>query len=226
MNTDTKEDENKNPEEEKYKSFLQIIATISFVTLLIEGVKFLFMLYRQLDSVKVSFSIMSIVMLLIISVLGLVFANGYDLRIDFVDTIITKCRKRNDRAVTFLFFLFLLATVLYIIQDGGAKNSSITNILLISANLGFFFAKKRRIKYIALISCLLGYLICNIIGYNIEDGFYFSWPDFSVVITTCISIIFNSIINANVTWFIQNNVSAPKKQEGKEEQKKEEQKEQ
>lgn len=200
----TKDYENEFHEEEKYKSFLQIIAIISFLTILFEGGRFVIYL-GQLDYIQKTLALMSIVLLFLILVMGLILANGFVLHIENFDKVIAKFRSHNDRAVTFLFFCFLLSTVLFIIQDGGAKNSGITNILVLCANFGFFFAQKKRIRYIALISCLVGYLICNIVGYTVNNGFYFSKPDFSAVITTVMSIVFNLIITSNVTWFIQNN---------------------
>lgn len=191
-------------EEEKYKSFLQIISTISFVTLLFEFSRF-FMNILYLDDVQKGMAITSIALLFFILVIGLVCANGLVLHIDFFDKIIAGIRSRNDIIVTILFFAFLVSNVLFIIQDGGAKNSSITNILLLCANFGFFFAQKIRIKYMALISCLIGYLLCNIVAYTSNEGIYLGKPDFSAVITTIMSILFNLIITYNVNWFIQNN---------------------
>ncbi len=191
-------------EEEKYKSFLQIIAIISFITLLIESY-ILFIHYECLDNIQKTLGITSIVLLLFIVFIGLIFANGIVLHIESFDKFITKGRKNNNITVTILFFSFLFSTVIFIIQDNGAQNSSITNILLLCANFGFFFAKKIRIRYIALISCLIGYLICNIISYTSDEGLCFEKPNFSVIITTIMSILFNYIITSNVTWFIQNN---------------------
>ena len=204
MNTKDYEDEYR--EEEKYKSFLQIISIISFLTLLFEGARFLIN-FGRLDNVQHILAIFSIVLLLFIVVIGLVLANGFVLHVDPFDKIITKIRRRNAKAVTILFFSFLVSTMLYIIQDGGAKNSSITNILLLNANFGFFLAQKKRVRYFALLSCLIGYLLCNVVGYASNVGFYFDMPDFSAVITTSMSLLFNIIITSNVTWFIQNHSS-------------------
>lgn len=200
----TKDYEHENREDEKYKSFLQIIAIISLLTLIFEGCRIL-MHFGQLDFIQKCLAVISIVLLLFILFIGLVFANGFSLHIKPFDDVIEKIRNHNDIVVTILFFSFLVSTVLFIIQDGGAKNSGITNILLLCANFGFFLAQKSRIKYTALISCLIGYLTCNIIGYTPAVGFYINMPDFSAVITTLMAILFNLIITYNVTWFIQNN---------------------
>ena len=191
-------------ENEKYKSFLQIIAIISLFTVFFEGGRFLLHV-GELDSIQKIFAVTSIVLLLFILAIGLIFANGLSLHVDFIDDFVTRKRKRNDITVTILFFSFLASTVLFIIQEGGAKNSGMTNILLLCANFGFFFAQKIRIKYIALISCLMGYFFCNIFSYTCAKGFFFSKPDFSAVITTIMSILFNLIITSNVNWIIQNN---------------------
>lgn len=191
-------------EEEKYKSFLQIIAIISSLTFMFETVK-IFMYFGDLDKIQKTLSIASIALLFFILVIGLVFANGIVLHIDSFDKLIKKARNYNDKTVTILFFGFLLSTVLFIIQDGGAQRSSITNILLLCANFGFFFAQKIRVKYLSLISCLIGYVVSNIIDYVSGSGFCFNKPDVSVIITTIMSILFNLIITSNVTWFIQNN---------------------
>lgn len=135
----------------------------------------------------------------------MLWATGFSIHVESLDRIVPTLQKYNDKAVTVLFFCFLMSNVFFIIQDGGAKNSGITNILLLSANFGFFFAQKKRIKYMALISCLFGYLFCNIVGYTPDTGFYFNKPDFSAVITTIMSILFNLIITSNVTWFFRNN---------------------
>lgn len=151
-----------NTNEEKYKSYLQTISIIAFGTAIME----LPLLFTYGDSglvfkrgMQLEIGIVSILLLAVAGFLGMAIASGLSIN-DQIDDFFNNIDK--GRAVTALFFIHLLGVTLFIIQDGGAQASCISNILLVDASLGYFFAAKKKVKRAVNVIFFIVYSICLI----------------------------------------------------------------
>ena len=184
--------------ERKYKSYLQTISFISFLSALIELILFVFQWYTGTKGHILCAGI-SIVVLIVFGFFGLLIAS----EIEIIEPINEFFKNRNKgRSVTVLFFSHLICVSLFIAQDGGAQSSCISNILLLDASFGYFFAAKKVIKRMVNIVCVLSYLLCFL--------FYFDYTKQTFVrnltldiLPHLLTILFvlgvNAIINYQIT---------------------------
>lgn len=189
-------------DEKKYKSYLQTISLISFLTAIIESVLFLFHWYSGIKG-HIFCAIISIAVLVIFCFLGSQIANGTEI-FDPIDKFFRNCNK--GRAVTVLFFSHLVCVSLFIIQDGGAQTSCISNILLLDASFGYFFAAKKIVKCMVNILCVSSYLLCFLVYFdNDKQAFVtnFTFEIIPYIFPYLLTILFvlgvNTIINYQIT---------------------------
>lgn len=115
--------------------------------------------------------------------------------------------KNRGRFITALFFLFVASNILFIIQDGGSKNSSISNILLLNATLGCTFAEKSYIKKAIIAVCLLCYFIGFIFYFDISQNRYiFMQINLKSIFPFFIASIITIIVNLYIEKYIKGNI--------------------
>lgn len=185
-------------DEKRYKSYLQTISLISFLTAAIEFVLFLFHWYSGIKG-HIFCAIISIAVLVIFCFLGSQIANGTEI-FDPIDKLF---RNRNKgRTVTVLFFSHLMCVSLFIIQDGGAQASCISNILLLDASFGYFFAAKKAIKRMVNIVCVLSYFLCSLFYFDYTKQAFVRNLTFDIIpylLTIFFVLGVNTIINYQIT---------------------------
>lgn len=186
-------------EMEKYGSFLHIIAFVSIGTILFELVICFFNI-PAFGSARFVLVIISLIILLLIIFMGFAIASGTKIY-DPIDNLITKIDK--GKAVTVIFFAFLGSNLVFIMQDGGAQESCITNILLISSSFGFFFAKKKQVKAAVTVLYLFSYISCLIFYYD-EEKEIFCFHPITDILPSILVVIFVLLINFIITAKIRN----------------------
>lgn len=189
------ENREKIKEKDKYKSFLQIIALISICTIGFEGIILLGLNTPLFGSTRFIAAIASMAILAVVTIMGFAIAKGTEIW-GPMDSLVEKADQ--GRFVTIMFFAFLVSNLLFIMQDGGAQNSVITDILLLSVSFGFFFAKKKYIRVIVLVSCLVSYTWCSIFYYDMKVG-KFIFHSFSQAIIPAFVVLFIAFINVIIT---------------------------
>ena len=143
-------------DDKTYASYLQTIALVSFSTAMLE---ILIMIYRWLSDeifpICVVFGTVSFVILLCAAYIGSMVAKGSSIAA-FIDDFING--RSKGFTVTIMFFLHMILVTLFIFQDGGAKSSCLSSILLIDAGFGFFKNKSEKGRRYWLLSFLFVYL--------------------------------------------------------------------
>ena len=183
--------------ERKYKSFLQTISLISFLT---AGIEF-FLLVLHWSGIKEQtiLAVGSIVVLVVFGFMGLLIAGETEIS----EPINNFFRKRNKgRSVTVLFFTHLVCVAIFIIQDGGAQTSCISNILLLDASFGYFFAAKKAIKRTVNVLCVILYLLCFTFYFDKAElafAINFTFDIVSHLLTILFVLGVNTIINSQIT---------------------------
>lgn len=182
----------------KYISYLQ---TISFVSILSLAIEFLLWLFFRVPKPEIlnTMGIISMTGLVFIGFVGLMSASALKIY-KIIDDFFSRLNK--GRCVTALFFAHMFCTALFVIQDGGAKTSCITNILLLDASFGYFFAEKKKIKWAVTVGCVLAYCLCLIVSYN-ESKMSFELQFSKEIIPYLGVVLFvlgvNGIINYQIT---------------------------
>ena len=183
--------------ERKYKSYLQTISLISFLTAIIE----FFLLVLQWTGIKEQtiLAVSSIVILVVFGFMGLLIAGETEIS----EPINKFFRNRNKgKSVTVLFFTHLVCVAIFIIQDGGAQTSCISNILLLDASFGYFFAAKKVIKRMVNVLCVISYLICFTFYFDKAESVFainFTFDIVSHLLTILFVLGVNTIINSQIT---------------------------
>ncbi len=188
---------NETKNERKYKSYLQTISFISFLTAIIELILLLF--HRPVAIGQIVLAVGSIIVLVIFGFIGLLIAGDTEIS-EPINKLLKSCNK--GRTVTVLFFTHLVCVAIFIVQDGGAQNSCISNILLLDASFGYFFAAKKIVKRMVNIVCIILYLLCFIFYFNkIELVFAinFTYDIISHLLTILFVLGVNGIINSQIT---------------------------
>lgn len=196
---DNKRDEG-NSSSVDYISYLQ---TVAFVSLLTLGIGVLVIVLKDgVPDVRIGAAKVSLGTLFVITVLGWIASSKLDLY-GPIDNFFNNLKK--DRLVMLLFVLHMLSVALYIIQDGGAKESCFSSILLLDASVGSIFARKTWVKRLIIILCGILYAVTFVVCLGImENGVvqpqfqHLSkevWPYISTVIFVFLT---NEIINARI----------------------------
>lgn len=190
--------------EQKYKSYLQTISFIAFLSASIEFVYWVIFHRHQAEKLN-AMAIASMIGLVLAGFLGVFIASQLEIY-EPLDNFINNLNK--GRCVTVLFFVHLICISVFVIQDGGARSSCITNVLLLDASFGYFFAEKKVIKRLVTFLCILAYLLCLIISWNsTKEGFeiHLSGDIFPSLFVVLFVLGVNAIINHQI-------VGAQKKQ--------------
>lgn len=185
-------------DDKTYASYLQTIALVSFSTAMLE---ILIMIYRWLSDeifpICVVFGTVSFVILLCAAYIGSMVAKGSSIAA-FIDDFING--RSKGFTVTIMFFLHMILVTLFIFQDGGAKSSCLSSILLIDAGFGFYFSSKTKVKRGVVIGCSVFYLFTYILhlenGELVHDFTFEILPYFGTVILVLLT---NEIINSQIT---------------------------
>ena len=179
----------------RHKSFLYIIAMISMFTLAFEWG--LFLLSGQNYCVQQKWWFGFSVGLLVLNIfIALIYAG--EGKVDVwapIDNLFAKVT--SGQAVTTVFFGFLLSNVLFIMQDGGANSSCLTDLLLINISFGFFFAEKKKIKVAVVVGCLLAYIACCTYYYDAsvsKFSFHEIYTSIPFILMTVFVVFINMII--------------------------------
>lgn len=185
-------------DERKYVGYLQTISLISFLTALIE-IFLLFLHWHVGIKWHMLLAYTSVGVLIILGFLGLLVASD----IDISEPINKFFRNRNKgRFVTILFFSHLICVSLFIVQDGGAQTSCISNILLLDAGFGYFFATKKLVKRMVSFLCVLSYLICFLFFFDSTKQVFvtnFTFDILPYLLTILFVLGVNTIINSQIT---------------------------
>lgn len=185
-------------EERKYRSYLQTISLISFLTAIIEFALFVFHWYTGIKG-HILCACISIIVLIVFGFLGVLTAS----EIEIIEPLNEFFRKRNKgRSVTVLFFAHLICVSLFIAQDGGAQTSCISNILLLDASFGYFFAAKKVIKRMVNIVCVLSYFLCFLFYFDYTKQVFVRNLTFDILpylLTILFVLGVNAIINYQIT---------------------------
>lgn len=182
--------------QDKYKSFLSIIALISIITIIFEIV-----LYAISDSNtrndRAICAIPSMVILFAIIVTSLFISNDKIDVIKAFDDFVAKVNR--GKAVTYIFFAFLASNALFIIQDGGATHSAITEMLLINTSFGFFLARKGVIKFLVVFSCALAYFVCSFYYFSLIDK-KFMFHELGEFVPHLVMFVIAALISTIINW--------------------------
>ena len=183
--------------ERKYVRYLQTISIISILTSIVELILFCFFNPSK-TNIQLFLAVGSLMLLSFIACVGLLISGKL-----YIYEPINRFFNRQNKssAVTILFFIHMTCVAVYVIQDGGVQASSVSNILLLDASFGYFFAEQKRIKHLVSILCLLYYVIGYLFYFDKSTGVFqicLTW-DFLPALITVLSVMgINLIINDQI----------------------------